>query len=435
MDYIPTSQKGIANGVATLDADTKVPIAQLSVIPIANGGTGNTTGNAVSATKLATARTIRTNLSSTSASSFNGTANITPGVTGTLPIASGGTGGTTVAIAKTNLGIKDPKRVARFVVGTSTAGWTAEEVDYLCDGVDDQVEINAAITALPATGGEVVILDWTYNLSGEIKINKSYITLTGNAQNTILKRKFNGSSVASGLIYITSSNNTIKFLTLYGNKVEYSSSNNTGIYIRYQTTNNMIINNVFDNNDTGISLINCGMNRVIGNTCLNNRAGIYMTYATAENNIINGNICVNNSEYGIELNTCNNNIISGNICNNNTKYGIYLYQSIYNTVTGNTCNNNNGGIFLYFAKNGTAVGNTCCNNNEYGIYMAGCKNYTIVGNTCIRGDGVTSDYTVSQHTIYVSSGSNNLIASNNIMGKLYTSSSSSGNTFINNKYE
>lgn len=51
-------------------------------------------GNAGSATKLATARTICTNLSSTSTASFNGTANITPGVTGTLPVANGGTGQT-----------------------------------------------------------------------------------------------------------------------------------------------------------------------------------------------------------------------------------------------------------------------------------------------------------------------------------------------------
>lgn len=49
-------------------------------------------GNAGSATKLATARTIQTNLASTSAASFDGTANITPGVTGVLPVANGGTG-------------------------------------------------------------------------------------------------------------------------------------------------------------------------------------------------------------------------------------------------------------------------------------------------------------------------------------------------------
>lgn len=51
-------------------------------------------GNAVSATKLVTSRTIRTNLASTSSASFNGTANIKPGVTGTLPISNGGTGNT-----------------------------------------------------------------------------------------------------------------------------------------------------------------------------------------------------------------------------------------------------------------------------------------------------------------------------------------------------
>lgn len=53
------------------------------------------TGNAGSATVLATARTIQTNLASTSAASFNGSANTTPGVTGILPITNGGTGNTT----------------------------------------------------------------------------------------------------------------------------------------------------------------------------------------------------------------------------------------------------------------------------------------------------------------------------------------------------
>jgi hypothetical protein len=61
-------------------------------------------GNASSATKLQTARNIRTNLSSTSAASFNGTANITPGVTGTLGIANGGTGLTANPSMLINLG-------------------------------------------------------------------------------------------------------------------------------------------------------------------------------------------------------------------------------------------------------------------------------------------------------------------------------------------
>ena len=60
-----------------------------------------TTANAIS---LANARSIRVNLASTSSTNFDGSANITPGVTGTLPIANGGTGATSASAALSNLG-------------------------------------------------------------------------------------------------------------------------------------------------------------------------------------------------------------------------------------------------------------------------------------------------------------------------------------------
>ena len=70
----------------------------------------NISGNAASATKLQTARTIRTNLSSTSTASFNGTADITPGITGTLSVGHGGTGtssiGAALGRALYNLGLR-----------------------------------------------------------------------------------------------------------------------------------------------------------------------------------------------------------------------------------------------------------------------------------------------------------------------------------------
>lgn len=69
--------------------------SESGVLSSTGGFKGSLDGNASSATKLATARTIRTNLASTSTASFNGTANVTPGVTGILPVANGGTGNST----------------------------------------------------------------------------------------------------------------------------------------------------------------------------------------------------------------------------------------------------------------------------------------------------------------------------------------------------
>ena len=71
---------------------------------ITNVGVAKWLGNSATATKLATARTITANLASSTAGSFDGSANITVGVTGTLPIANGGTGATTAAAARTALG-------------------------------------------------------------------------------------------------------------------------------------------------------------------------------------------------------------------------------------------------------------------------------------------------------------------------------------------
>jgi hypothetical protein len=50
----------------------------------------DTAGNANTANKLTSSRTILTNLGSTSAADFDGSANVTPGVTGTLPLGNVG---------------------------------------------------------------------------------------------------------------------------------------------------------------------------------------------------------------------------------------------------------------------------------------------------------------------------------------------------------
>lgn len=98
---------GTNNNVFVIrDGDTKVAFSSNNnpFATVTHDGVAKWLGNANTATKLATARTITANLASSTAGSFDGSANITVGVTGTLPIANGGTGATTAAAARTALG-------------------------------------------------------------------------------------------------------------------------------------------------------------------------------------------------------------------------------------------------------------------------------------------------------------------------------------------
>lgn len=82
------------------------------------------------------------------------------------------------------------KRTCRFVIGTSEAGWTQADCDYLCDGTDDQAEFNAAVAAVKEVGGgEIVILDGTYHMTGMIYYGDvgCNISFAGNPGATVLE--------------------------------------------------------------------------------------------------------------------------------------------------------------------------------------------------------------------------------------------------------
>ena len=351
------------------------------------------------------------------------------------------------------------KRVCRFTVGTSTAGWTANDCDYLCDGTADDVEINAAIQALPTGGGEVVILDGTYNITATIAINKNNVMLSGNGNSTILKRMWNSNNL-EGIVTVTATNGgcCVASLQIDGNRGSYTSSNNRGIHIS-GSSNNKVTDNTCNNNAShGIALMTSSNNTVTGNTCNSNGYGININ---STNNTVTGNTCNNNNNNnGINLSRGSNNTVASNTCNSNNKCGISFGRGSNNTITGNACNNNNNnnGIELSRANdNNTITGNTCnnndkgiyvgtgnssnntitgntCSNNSSGIYLSSSDNDTVTGNVCIRGTGQSSDYTNSQYTIYAASYStNNLIVGNNIMGKNYVDNGTN-NTWANNKY-
>lgn len=397
--FIPLTQKGQPNGVATLDENGKLTESQKPTYSAADVG-ADPTGTA--------ARAVSTHNTSPNAhtSLFAAKQNKLTGAQGQV-VGFDSQGN---AQAQDPPGGGSGKRVCRFVVGTSTAGWTADDCDYLCDGTADDVEINAAIQALPSTGGEIVILDGTYNITAIVVLNKNNVTLSGNGAATVLKRMY-ADSITTGFVSITANSNgcCIKNLYVDGNKANYNSMGAHGISS------------------------NANYSIIMGNICYNNGGhGIFLSNANT-NNIITNNICYNNNQTGIALSSGNNHTVTGNSCYNNN-VGCSGGRGS-NVITGN-CFSNNGYAGIEMStniNNSTIAGNTLCN-NRYGIYVTGTNN-SITGNTCIRGTGTSSDYSSNQYPIYSGSLSkNNLIVGNNIMGKNYVDSGTN-NTWANNKYQ
>ena len=327
------------------------------------------------------------------------------------------------------------RKAARFVVGTSTAGWTSADCDYLCDGTADQTEINAAITALPATGGEVIILDGTYNITAKINVTKSNVSIRGNGNATILKRMWD-STVDEGVITLASiSGCLVEDLQVDGNKASYAAVYNHGIYLVYGSSSNTVTGNTCDNNNNGVFLSGSSSNTVTGNTCDNNSNGVFLSGSS--NNTVTGNTC-NNNNNGVFLADSSSNTVTGNTCDNNSNLGVFLSGSSSNTVTGNTCNNNSSSSIRLTgsSSNNTVTGNTYNNNNNSGIYLSSSDRNNVTGNTCMRGTGLAGDYTAAQYTIYLNGTGNdyNLVSSNLIMGKDVVSGGGTGNTLVNNKF-
>ena len=96
-DTATTTKAGIVRLNNTVTSTSISQAATANAVKIAYDKAveaSESTGRSETADKLTTARTIQTNLASTALASFDGTKNVTPGVTGVLPVANGGTGRT-----------------------------------------------------------------------------------------------------------------------------------------------------------------------------------------------------------------------------------------------------------------------------------------------------------------------------------------------------
>lgn len=241
------------------------------------------------------------------------------------------------------------KRVSRVTVATSVnSRWKSRDCDFLCDGIDDNIEINKAIQSLPEDGGEIVILDGTYNISSPILLNKNNTKISGNGKSTKLVRGWDSSS-EEGIINIGAVNVgcTIENIYLDGSSGTYSNTNNVGIFV--STDNNKISGNTIGNSYSAILL--SGNKEIV-----------------TDNNVFD-------SDIGISLSSSNSCIVSDNILNNMEFKAISLSDSLYNNIISNSCNKGSNTESDY-------------TETQYSIYLSGSSSNNLITNNMIMGKDV-----------------------------------------------
>ena len=110
-------------------------------------------------------------------------------------------------------------KTATIVVGPSSNS-DSTGYDYVTDGTDDDVQIQAAIDALPTNGGRIILREGQYSCTNTINIDKNGVTLQGQGKGTIVKV-----AAASSLNYLfylgnntPSANTIIRDIYFDGNK-------------------------------------------------------------------------------------------------------------------------------------------------------------------------------------------------------------------------
>lgn len=184
---ITTNLQGTSG--ASYDGTSDVSVGVSGILPVAKGGTGTSNLDNVTAgaaKKLATARTMRTNLASTSTASFDGSGNVTPGVTGILGTSHGGTGKSTLTEFFDTYGLN------YFRINPDITGFYGEANDMLVIKLKNGLQIVAGREVMTAAAESIetteVVFGSNFSVVPFVAVTPETSTLTKTAAVTNVKR-------------------------------------------------------------------------------------------------------------------------------------------------------------------------------------------------------------------------------------------------------
>jgi len=302
-------------------------------------------------------------------------------------------------------------RGATYVVAASDSATTSKaQADYVCDGTADDVEIQAAIDALPASGGEVRLLGGTYTFSAGVVARMDNLVISGVGKSTIIVFSGDGAAFEIGKTGADAEggarcyNNTLKDLRIEG---DGTSDENHFLY-SFGMVNLRVLNNSFyQSGDEALDIRNGEDVIIEGNDfedcSMADHAGAAMYISNAVKRVtISGNHLLGPASVSnITLRQINSGILEQVSIVNNTIEGTRTGISIFATT-------NSGSII----REVTIIGNVLSSLTGRGIDLgadspAEVRGVIIVGNTFSDiGTGVRNE-TVANDPIYDTIISNN----------------------------
>lgn len=338
---------------------------------------------------------------------------------------------------KTALDFNQHSPVYTIVVAANNSPASMKNVaKYICDGVDDQVQINDALTDIyNVGGGKVILTDGQFEAKTAI-YGKAKVSLEGSGLSTILNIDATTPNNWAIKAYVGDTYFSVRNLKIIAN------SNISTIHLESEFSQ---IEDVYS--DGGIGLVLSGNNSVAQGNFVKNcsSAGISGTGADCliENNHcetcdygidgvgdrckIIGNITKECVQFGIHATGGVDISIEGNITFNNTKHGIYISGTPYKIIDNIVYLNKRNGILSYYGTNNIIAGNIVKDNsqeadntyNEIELYANG--NGNIIRNNNVRCTAPNK----AQNGIKVGVGDYNIIVGN-LVENTYTKINNAG---------
>lgn len=327
----------------------------------------------------------------------------------------------------------DGKSATKIVAASNSPQAAKDGADFVADGeavvgagtIDgDQIQINQAIAALPASGGSIFLTEGTYYLDDSIVLPNN-VKLSGAGDATVITVNNN---FGTGRQFIVNSD------TVNGN---------TGIIIEHLKIDGNRANNGA-NGMTGIRFTNVGSGSgssavtgvVITNTKFVNLTGIMIEMTTSSNNTFSNNVFSYGASNGININSgVNNRVINNTFSSlqravdfNDVDYSIIANNSIDSSST-----TINGAVNLTGGSSDNSISNNIFRNNaNISLRIATSRN-NIVSNNLFTDNGGTGSIdalvitgnsdnnTISRNTFRDTAGTGNAI---------YIGSSSADNNYL-----